>query len=380
MKILRLSLLVLFLILGFDSTATSAGKPFRFPEGRQGGGELRYINGLPVLTVGGTPEAMGEQIGALALKPSAPLVAHFREYLQKKGLDKIMPVINAAAEGLYRRFPEPYRREMEAMIAASGADRDLIVLGNTAFDLSRILGCTGILVGGSRSAAGGPLYGRNFDFPFDDLIAEYSLVIVYRPEGKKAFAMVTFPGLLAGNSGMNEDGLAMGANTVNRTGDGAPSFDPEGMPYSVAAREVMETCGSVLEFDRWMRSHSRTGMGLLLAADTKRQRIFEITTKNIGVRDPEDGLLFCTNHFRAPPMAAVRPCRRYAILEKNSSKKTYSVADLSRLLNAVNQGRRTMQTMVFEPAKLVLHLSLGRGPTSARPLKTLDLKPLLKGR
>ncbi len=49
----------------------------------------------------------------------------------------------------------------------------------------------------SRSATGGPLYGRHFDFPFDDLIAEYTLVIVYRPAGRKAFAMVTFPGLLA---------------------------------------------------------------------------------------------------------------------------------------------------------------------------------------
>jgi hypothetical protein len=257
----------------------------------------------------------------------------------------------------------------------------LIVLGNTVFDLQQILGCSGLLVSAERSKTGGALYGRNFDFPFDDLIAEYSLIVVYRPAGKKAFMMVTFPGLLSASVAMNEDGLALGANTVRQNGDGSPPFDPEGMPYFVAAREVMEGLGSVEEFDAWMRGHSRTAMGLLLACDPKRQSIFEITTKNIGVRQPEDGLLYCTNHFLLEPMATKTKvnCRRYPILEKSREMKQLDVSDVARLLNQVNQGKRTIQTMVFEPSKLVLHLSIGRGPTSEKPLKRLDLKPLLKG-
>ena len=47
-------------------------------------------------------------------------------------------------------------------------------------------------------------------------------------------------------------------------------------------------------------------------------------------------------------------------------------------MHAVNQGNHTIQTMVFEPAILVLHLSIGAGPTSARPLNRVDLKPLLQ--
>jgi isopenicillin-N N-acyltransferase-like protein len=365
--------------LCLGSGTVSAGEPFRFPEGRHGKGELRYIHGLPVLTVRGSREEMGEQIGVLALKPAGALVEHFREYLEQKGWDVIYPVIFAAADALYQRFPHEYRREMETMIKAAGADRNLIVLGNTAFDLQKLVGCSGLLVSAGRSATGGPLYGRNFDFLFDDLIAEYSLVVVYRPEGKKAFAMVTFPGLLASNCGMNEDGLILGANTVKKTGDGAPPFDPEGMPYSVAAREVMENCSSVEEFDRWIRGHSRTGMGLLLTSDSQRQRIYEITTRNIGVREPDAGLLFCTNHFRQVPMATNSRCKRYAQLEKSRSLKELSVRDVARLMDDVNQGKRTIQTMVFEPDKLALHLSIGRGPTSAKPLKALDLKPLLRG-
>lgn len=370
------------LLAGLLATATivptaSAG-PFRYPEGKHGGGELRSIEGIPVLTVRGTPEEMGEQHGVLALKPAAGLVAHFDEYLKKKGLDKIKPVLFAASQGFFRRFPEPYRVEIESMIKAAGVDRNLVVLGNASSDLQNILGCSGLLVSAGRSATGGALYGRNFDFPGDDLIAEYSLVIVYRPTGRKAFAMVTFPGLLAASVGINEDGLVLGANTARRTGDGSLPFDPGGLPYFVSAREVMEGCASVDEFERWIRGHSRTTQGILLGCDPGRQAVFEITTRNIGVRQPEDGLVYCTNHFLQAPMKTASDCWRYPRLERSRELERLSVADVARFMNDVNQGKRTIQTMVFEPAKLVLHLGIGRGPTSARPLKALDLKPLLK--
>jgi predicted choloylglycine hydrolase len=376
---LRRSCFYCLAILCLGSITASAAELFRFPEGRYGKGELRYINGMPVLTAAGTPEEIGAQIGALAVKPSLPLVAHFDEFLKKKGLDKISPIIFAASEALYQRFPKRYRSELEAMVKASGADRNLVVLGNTAFDLEQLLlGCSGLIVNPGRSATGGTLYGRNCDFPFTDMIEQYSLVIVYRPTGRKAFAMVTFPGVLASNCGMNEDGLTLGANTATKSADGAPGFNPAGMPYSVAAREVMETCGSVDDFDRWIRGHSRTGHGLLLVCDQKQQGVYELTTTHLGVRKPEDGLVYCTNHYRLAPMAFPNPkCRRYETLATSRNIKQLGVADVARLLHAVNQGSHTIQTMVFEPAKLVLHLSIGPGPTSAKPLRRLDLKPLL---
>ena len=376
---IRYSCLFSLAILCLGSHTASAAEPFRFPEGRYGKGQLRYVHGLPVLTAVGSPEEIGAQIGGLALKPSLPLVAHFRDFLKKKGLDDFSPVIFAASEALYQRFPKRYRRELEAMVKSSGADRNLVVLGNTAFDLEQLLlGCSGLIVSPSRSATGGTLYGRNCDFPFTDMIDEYSLVIVYRPTGRKAFAMVTFPGVLASNCGMNQDGLTLGANTASKSADGAAGFNPDGVPYSVAAREVMETCGSVDDFDRWIRGHTRTGHGLLLTCDPKKQRVYELTTKNLGVREPDDGLVYCTNHYRLAPMALPNPkCKRYETLATSRDIKQLGVGDVARLLNAVNQGSHTIQTMIFEPASLVLRLSIGRGPTSAKPLHRLDLKPLL---
>ena len=45
--------------------------------------------------------------------------------------------------------------------------------------------------------------------------------------------------------------------------------------------------------------------------------------------------------------------------------------------STLNQGWLTLQTMIFEPAELKLHLAIGACPTSALPMKTLELAPLL---
>ena len=52
---IRYSCLFSLAILCLGSLTASAAEPFRFPEGRFGKGELRYINDVPVLIVAGTP-------------------------------------------------------------------------------------------------------------------------------------------------------------------------------------------------------------------------------------------------------------------------------------------------------------------------------------
>ena len=47
----------------------------------------------------------------------------------------------------------------------SGVDRDLLIVGNTMFDVKKIGGCSTLIVEPDRSATGGPLFGRNLDFP-----------------------------------------------------------------------------------------------------------------------------------------------------------------------------------------------------------------------
>ncbi|HEY8752001.1 MAG TPA: hypothetical protein VIM11_28730 [Tepidisphaeraceae bacterium] len=49
---------------------------------------------------------------------------------------------------------------------------------------------------------------------------------------------------------------------------------------------------------------------------------------------------------------------------------------MHKYLHAVNQGELTLQTMIFDPANLRLHLAFGKMPSSGGELRTIDLAPL----
>jgi len=70
--------------------------------------------------------------------------------------------------------------------------------------------------------------------------------------------------------------------------------------------------------------------------------------------------------------------RRYRILEKSQSLKTLGLEDVAKKLDQVNLGQMTVQSMIFETEPLILHLAMGSCPSSALPMKKLELQPLFK--
>jgi isopenicillin-N N-acyltransferase like protein len=350
-----------------------AGEPFRYPEGHHGKGELRYVNGLPVLAIEGTPEEMGEQTAALTARPAARLLDYPRAFLRSQHLEATWPALLLMSRSMAPHFPPRYLRELDAGVKASGVNRDLVVLANTVFDIKKIAGCSALLVDPERSATRGPLFGRNLDFPTLGYLQEYSLVVVARPEGKHAFASVGFPGLIGCLSGMNDAGLALSILEVYAARDGASKFDPTGTPYALCFRRILEECTTVEEAERLVRSMKRTTMLNLAVCDVRGGVVFEMTPRSVVVRRPREGLCACTNHFRTPELATSLRCSRYDALEESRKLQTLGLADVQRRLHAANQGALTLQTMVFESAQLRLHLAIGRCPSSALPLKTLDL-------
>jgi hypothetical protein len=373
------ALAFLFLILS-ASAGRCAEKPFRFPEGKHGKGELKYLNDIPVLTVEGTPREIGEQIGVLVVKPAPQVMDVLKAFLKERKLEKLWSTLVKISEGVFANFPADYRAEVEAMAKASGLPRDGFVVGNTIMDYVKLGGCSTLIVEGERSAVGGPLFGRNWDFPPVAKLYQYSLVIVCRPTGKHAFATVSLPGLLIGPTAINDAGLALAANEATSAGDGSAKFNAKGTPLEVGMRRLMEECAVVAEAEKLLRPLPLTTMVLFTLCDKKAGAVFEITTKQLKVRRAEENLCCCTNHFRCEGLATSTKCRRYDTLGTSRDQPRLGVADVAKQMHAVNQGQLTLHTMVFEPAKLKLHLAFGKGPSSRLPLKELDLAPLLEER
>jgi predicted choloylglycine hydrolase len=380
----RYLLLVALVTLVRLAGPTPAAEPFRFPEARYGDrAELKYIKGLPVLTVAGTPEEIGAAAGALAVKPAAKVLDYPRRLMEHFNVGLLYPKIVRDGKEMFNQFPENYQKELEAMTRAADVERDKVVVGNTLFDIKKMVFCSALLADGSRSATGGPLLGRNLDYPSLGWVHEYSLVTVCKPRGKYAFASVGFPGLIGCVSGMNEAGLCVAIHEAFAAKNGEGRFDAKGIPYALCYRILLEECATIDEAKKKLETLPRTTITNLAVADKNGIAVFEITPKSVVVRQGERGVCACTNHFctdALKPERKVDICRSYdrlAWLDATRDQKTpITVANVFKRLDDVNLGDETLQTMIFEPATLKLHLAIGERPSTQGPLRTLDLKTL----
>jgi predicted choloylglycine hydrolase len=371
--------LIAFLLGTCVPPSVSAAEPFRYPEARYGKGELKYINGLPVLSVAGTPEEIGEQIGILAAKPAARVLNYPEDLLKHYHLHFTWQSFAKRGRQMVERFPVDYQKELNALAQAAGAERERLIVGNTLFDLKKMLACSALLVEAYHSATHGPLLGRNLDYPSLGYAHEYSLVTVYRPEGKHAFVSVGFPGLIGCLSGMNDTGLAVAVLEVYAVKDHAERSDPSGLPYAICYRRLLEECTTRAEAIQALEKMKRTTITNLVVADKDGIAVLEVTPKRVVVRAAEKGVGVCTNHFCTtelrPPNQTnfLKTLRRYETLEEARQTPQLDLSDLHRKLHAVNQKDHTLQTMIFEPATRRLHLAIGAAPSSGQELKRLDL-------
>jgi len=371
-------------IVGLTSALPTirGGQPFRFPEGKYGKGELKYINDLPVVTLAGTPEEIGEQMRMLTRSASPHLLTYPMNFLKTKvsspnrGGNTSWPELVQLGKRMLDHFPLDQRREYESAVKGTLLGRNLLLIGNTMFDLEKISQCSALIVEPSRTATHEMLFGRILDIPSLGVLNEFSLVVVYRPMGKHAFVSIGFPGMLGCISGMNDAGLTLATLEVLSSKDGSPSFNPQGTPYALCFRRLLEECTTVEEAVKLLRSMNRTTSVNLAICDTKHAAVFEITPKSLIVRPAENGMCLCTNHFRTKELATTIDCPRYRTLEKSQELPQLGLKDVAQKMDEVNLGPLTIQTMIFEPASFKLHLAIGSCPTTKLPLKTLELAPL----
>ncbi|MCU0703815.1 MAG: C45 family peptidase [Fimbriiglobus sp.] len=368
---LPIALLLLF------SAPLLAQPKFDFKEKKHAGGELKYLDGIPVVTVGGTPTQIGEQLAELVVKNAAEPVPVLEQFLADNKLKGAMPLLKGQAAKLKKGIPADYLAEMEAMAKHSGHDLGLLVLVNTIYDLSSGMGCSTLIAEKERSATGGVLFGRLFDWSPTKGLPERTAVVVMKPEKKHAFAMITITPITGVVSGMNDAGLSVTINEIRlRDSKDKAEFNWEGTPTLLAFRRVLEECSTVGEAEKLVRDMKRTTAACMTIADATGGAVFEITPKSVEVRKANQGVCLCCNDFRCEPLATkANPCIRLKeLLKVEATSGKLGVDDVFAELHKVRQGNKTMQAMVFEPGKKVLHLKIGDGTTSATAVKAVKLE------
>ena len=369
--------LLLVLVAPFSAVQADEKPPFQ--EGRFEKGELRYVNHLPVLSVEGTPEEMGRQEAALTGAVVKVLASYPRQLMNLSGRGQQWDQCVATARTLMSHATRAHRDELQSFAAKAGISPDLLTVANTIMDLHRGgFACSSLMVEPSKSRTGGMLFGRNLDFYTLGVLDRYGLITVHRPKGKHAFATIGFPGVTGCISGMNDAGLAIAVHEVRFSADGAPMLNTKGMPYALAFRRVLEECKTIEEAEELLRKIERSTILSLAICDRQSAGVLEITAKHVVLRRGSDGICVNTNHFRSEPLCLWKACPRYALLSQAAAIEKLGVADVFKKLDEVNLGKLTVQTMVFEPGPLVLHVAMGTCPATKGPLEKLDLKPFFR--
>lgn len=373
---MRMSVSVLVLVL---AAPVHAGELKSFPAATHKAGELRYIDSVPVLTLRGKPAEMGEQFGILAIRNAPDLTGLTQRFLKDSGQELLYPVIVEMAKSLKPNFPKHHLAEMEAAAQAADRNEDRLYFANTVADLSSGFGCSTIVVQKERSKTGSPLFGRNFDWLPTKGIAEHTLIVVYKGEGKRAFAAITVTPIEGVISGMNDAGLSLTINEISlRKSKDKSAFNPKGTPLLLSFRRILEECSTVAEAEKLLRGMQRTTSCCLTVCDKNGGAVFEITPKNLEVRPPENGVCCCTNHFRTEKLMVENKCWRFEKLAPlcKAGGEQLGVKDVFDRLDDVHQGKATLQSMVFEPRSRVLHLAYGDGPSTRKQRHRIDLGQL----
>ena len=164
-------------------------------------------------------------------------------------------------------------------------------------------------------------------------------------------------------SGMNDAGLTVAALETTAREEG-PRFNAKGVPFALCYRRVLEECTTGAEAEKLLRGMKRATTNNLAICDKKRSVVFEFTPTRLIVRSADKGMCLCTNHFCTAELKLAEPKNtkttldRYATLTKAlAEEKKLGVTEVQQYLHAANQGEETLQTMIFEPATLTLHLA-----------------------
>jgi isopenicillin-N N-acyltransferase like protein len=192
------------------------------------------------------------------------------------------------------------------------------------------VGCTSFCVKGNKTADGGIIMARNFDFYIGDEFTRDKIIAFVRPETGIPFAKITWGGMAGTVSGINLKGLAI---TVN----GAKSRLPKtsAMPITILIRKILQYASTIDEAFEMARNHRIFVSECIMVASASENRcaIIEKTPYTTVLYENHQDILPCTNHFQSDAMKD-DPMN---LAQMQESASLYRLNRLIELLNAQPQ-------------------------------------------
>ncbi|HEX8524075.1 MAG TPA: C45 family peptidase [Tepidisphaeraceae bacterium] len=326
----------------------------------------------PLVHVRGTGAEMGASHGE-QLGPQLKTLfnSYFGKYFHSN-LERQMALMVAGA--YQQKITPELRDEIKALAAKAGLEEREVMLEQCFLDATPMVACSTFTVPTGGSADGVARFGRNLDWPGLDIADKASVLMVFHPKDKFAFASVGWPGMLGVLSGMNEHGLSLCNMEVTRG-----QRLPQAMPYILLYRTVLEQCKTVDEAIELLNKTPRQTANNLMLMDAGGNRaVAEIRPEKVTVRKaPETQVLISTNHQRGTELNESGRCGRFDYLHEEGAKqfRKMDVEKMQSMLQHVSQKNMTLQSMIFEPSNRVMYLAVGKD-AAHRKMSRIDLRKL----
>ena len=208
------------------------------------------------------------------------------------------------------------KTRMEGIAKGADVDESLLFLA-LAGELAmarinyRLGACTAVAVSEEKSALGEPMLIKNFDYP--EFFQPYYVARHSQPLESASTMDVTIAPLAGCHDGMNEHGLCISYNYGH--GTDMPNVN---VPITLQVQEALENCADTGEAVDFLCAGKRSGGALLLVADAAGAlATVELSSNFSGVREPQDGILINTNHYRCREMVSYDIPRNAYYTNKN---------------------------------------------------------------
>ncbi|MBM4030938.1 MAG: hypothetical protein FJ291_04035 [Planctomycetes bacterium] len=325
---------------------------------------------VPVVHLYGSPEEMGEQYGALLRQPLRSLATCIELFMP----DEKKKRAARFAETLEKNLPDDARAELKAIAKASGVPYETVVAANVTPNIL----CTALAVWDKATPDGALILGRNSDYPAFGLEKVLGLIVVYHPDEGNPVVSVNYLGMIGCTTGINSEGVAFGnllsLNAKNR------DTNENGLPVQLHLRRVAHRACNADELARGLLALEHAAPMNVVVADEKRALVVELAGNGGETRTSEKGILAVSNHFLSQALASYPSrCARYDSLMR-SAEGNFGGHDVEKMKEALFAAKIegwNLHSVIFEPAKKCLHVSMNRQPASAGPYATFGVDALI---
>jgi hypothetical protein len=270
--------------------------------------------------------------------------------------------------------------------------------------------CTQI-VGAYDATTDGRLYhARSLDWSKIDYLIDYPVIFVRQPDDAIPHAYIGFPGNLSPYSGINAAGLSVASDEADPHDDSERAAT--GRSHVQMQAMLLKQAHNLDEAKAFIEAQKHMSTEIIVVADgpNREAAVFEMTAKDIGIRELQNGVVFATNHFLAPVTvdedadpASSSSLLRYARVEQlippDGQDTIYGDIDPTALVGVLRDRinpydgtespidtfdndssiatNGAVYQIVFDPANLCFWVAAGAIPVPVQPFVGFSLGELL---